>query len=77
MLHSKYLPTSTALERIWYKDGVLGVTFRSGRSYEYIGVPINSFYALQATASAGHYLNTHIKGHYPQHYVTGTGRDIT
>lgn len=78
MLHSKFTPYSTAVERIAYdtRTQVLTITYRTGRSYDYDSVPLNTYNALMVAASAGSYVNSHIKGHYPQRYATGTSRQI-
>lgn len=45
-------------------SSTLRVIFFSGMIYDYINVPEKIYKAMNAAASKGKYLNTHIKGHY-------------
>lgn len=57
---------SSALRRGAYDDETqeLTLTFASGRSYTYPGVPPEVVTALEAAPSAGEYFNAAIKGVY-------------
>jgi len=54
---------SSVLVAVGYGDAsrTLEVTFRSGRIYEYFGVPPAMFEELMRAASAGKYFNAEIK----------------
>ncbi len=42
----------------------LRIIFRSGRVYDYFGVPLNVYRNMRKADSKGRYLNKHIKGTY-------------
>lgn len=58
--------TSSVIADIEYDAGMctLTVEFRSGRVYQYIGVPPATYRALLNAPSLGAYLNTEIKPRY-------------
>jgi len=51
---------------------VLTVRFRSGKVYNYIGVPAPLYQQLLAAESKGSFFNTHIRDAYPHHSVGKT-----
>lgn len=55
---------SSFLHRAEFKDGTLYLTFRNGRSYILLGVPIEHYEGLLHAKSAGRYFNTFLKGRF-------------
>jgi lysyl-tRNA synthetase class 2 len=43
---------------------VLAITFTSGRTYDYVGVPKPVYLGLLRASSAGEYFNTRIRDYY-------------
>jgi hypothetical protein len=64
MTETRKLQSSNLAEASW-RDETLTVTFQSGKSYEYAGVPRAMFQALCDASSCGRYLSQHIKGAFP------------
>jgi hypothetical protein len=56
---------SSNLAAAGYSGGNLVVTFRSGRVYEYFGVPLSVFVALLNATSHGSYFYWNIRKSYP------------
>lgn len=54
---------SSTISAVGYDEAtkVLGVKFRNGSEYHYLGVPKALFEALMSASSAGNYLNKYIK----------------
>jgi len=57
---------SSALRSVGYAAGsqTLAITFESGSTYEYSGVPRHVYEELLSAPSKGTYFNTHVKGRY-------------
>lgn len=57
---------STALSSASYDPdgGTLDITFTSGRTFTYEGVPADVFYALRDAPSPGSYFHAQIKNNY-------------
>lgn len=57
---------STALSSASYDPdgGALDITFSSGRTFTYEGVPAEVFYALRDSTSPGSYFHANIKNNY-------------
>jgi hypothetical protein len=57
---------SSALRSVGYDAGsqTLAITFVSGSTYEYSGVPRSVYEGLLSAPSKGSYFNTHVKGQY-------------
>lgn len=55
--------TSTAIQHIAWNSGtlVLNITFASGRTYSYCGVPEWKYLGLVAAPSKGEFFNEHIR----------------
>lgn len=66
-----YIPSSSHIDRVDHESetGVLTVTFKDGRQYEYSGVPITVFQAFQHARSAGEFFQRQVKGRYPAEEV--------
>lgn len=60
---SKYLPTSTALERVEYstKEHMLRVHYRTGSHQDFTDIDAHHYDGLINASSAGSYLHTYIK----------------
>ena len=58
--------SSSVLSRVVYtaETQTLTVTFTSGRTYRYTGVPVHMFEALRQSPSVGRYFNEYIRGVY-------------
>lgn len=56
--------SSSNLASVGYENGTLYVSFHSGSTYAYFGVPQSVYDELMAADSHGKYLNAHIKGVY-------------
>jgi hypothetical protein len=62
---------SSAILRIWYElngEGLF-VTFASGKTYVYEGVPESLCRAFLAAESYGRFFNAHIRDRYPYRLV--------
>lgn len=59
--------SSSAIRGIGYDGGSqqLTVTFNSGRSYAYAGVPYQRYTAFEQANSKGRYFNSAIRNRYP------------
>ncbi|MGE6696703.1 KTSC domain-containing protein [Hyphomonas sp. NPDC076900] len=57
---------STAIRHVSYNAQLrrMTITFTSGSSYDYCGVPEQIYLGLISAASAGRYFNDHIDGRY-------------
>ena len=57
---------SSALRSVGYDGGqqTLVITFQSGGTYEYSGVPRSVYEELMRAPSKGTYFNAHVKGQY-------------
>ncbi len=64
MSETRKLQSSNLAEASW-RDETLTVTFHSGKSYEYAGVPRETFEALCDAPSCGRFLSQHVKGVFP------------
>ena len=64
---------SSAILRIRYqpKGGTLLVTFTTGKTYAYDGVPASICDAFLAAESYGKFFNAHIRDRYPYRVVRG------
>ena len=62
---------SSAIVRIQYepKGGILLVTFVTGKTYAYDGVPASVYDAFLAADSHGRFFNIHIRDRYPYRTV--------
>jgi hypothetical protein len=62
---------SSAILRIWYrsKDATLLVTFVTGTTYAYDGVPAPIYDSFLAAESHGQFFNLHIRDRYPYRQV--------
>jgi hypothetical protein len=62
---------SSVLTAVRYDEdrSALEVTFRTGRTYDYLDVPIFHYDALLAAPSAGHYFNHYIKPNFRSELV--------
>ncbi len=58
--------SSSAIRAVEYDERtlVLAVTFTSGRTYDYYGVPQSVYSGLISAASAGDYFNRYIRDQY-------------
>lgn len=58
--------SSSAITAVNYNENtkVLTITFTSGKSYDYFGVPESVYRGLISAYSAGEYFNEHIKDQY-------------
>jgi hypothetical protein len=58
---------SSTLAALAYDDGreILQLEFRSGRKYQYFGVPATVCDGLLRASSKGKYFNEVIRGHFP------------
>lgn len=56
---------STNVRAVGYEGGNLYVSFNSGGTYRYSGVPIGVYRELMSASSKGRYLHSFIKGRYP------------
>ncbi len=55
---------SSCIRKVRYEAGTLYITFRSGDTYPYHGVPIKHYIGLIEAKSKGEYFNTYIRGQY-------------
>lgn len=67
---------SSLIDRIVFDedDGTLAITFRNARRYIYAGVPRAIYDGLRTAASAGHFFNERIKGHFACRAADGRRR---
>lgn len=56
---------SSNLRSVGYENGTLYVSFHSGSTYSYDGVPQSVYENLLNAPSKGKYFNTNIKNRYP------------
>ena len=55
---------SSCIYRAEYSEGSLLLTFRNGRTYTLLGVPIEYYQGLLTAKSPGRYFNAFLKGRY-------------
>lgn len=55
---------SSCIHSVGYEAGTLYITFRSGNTYPYHGVPEYHYLRLVEATSPGDYYNTYIRGQY-------------
>lgn len=62
-----FVPSSSNIDRAEYEPQTreLTVTFKTGSTYRYRGVPRETFLGLQNARSAGSYLFANIRTNYP------------
>ncbi len=62
---------SSTVESMGYDPGTstLRVTFKSGGTYDYVGVPQDSYAQLTSGGSIGKYIQRHIKPHFKHNKV--------
>lgn len=53
---------SSNVTHVGYKDGVLAVTFKGGKTYHYSDVPAEIHAGLMSAESVGKYLRGHVIG---------------
>ena len=60
---------SSNLTSVGYENGTLYITFHSGETYSYSGVPETIYHGLMAAGSHGKYFHAHIKNVYSYHRI--------
>ncbi len=55
---------SSNIDSIGFEDNTLEVKFKSGATYEYLGVPEEVYVEMMNAESKGRYLAQNIKGNY-------------
>ena len=62
-----YAPGSSNIETVTYDDATqqMNIVFKDGSEYQYDGVPVNTFMAMQHAPSAGQYFIRSVKDRYP------------
>ncbi len=66
---------SSNLKSVAFENGVFEVEFRSGKIYQFKGVPQDVFEGLMKAPSKGKFFNNYIKPHYTAEKILETIRE--
>lgn len=66
-----FVPKSSNIARVEYDQDtkVMVVVFTSGQSYQYDGVPFETYLGMQNAQSAGAYFYRHIRDRFPNQEI--------